>query len=85
MSVRAGFGGQSFEHEALDKAAAVRKWGGPDLLIEMDGGIHLEVLGDCVRQGVDLLVTGSAITAQSDYGVAFRALANEVHRVTSAH
>jgi ribulose-phosphate 3-epimerase len=68
MSVMAGFGGQEFEPVALEKLAAVRRWGGEDLLLSVDGGVNLDTVGQCAAAGADLFVTGSALFSQDDYG-----------------
>jgi len=34
----------------------------------VDGGIQHDTIGDCARAGADLLVTGSALFSQEDYG-----------------
>ncbi|QDU77769.1 Ribulose-phosphate 3-epimerase [Bremerella volcania] len=70
MSVNAGFGGQTFNPVALEKLEALRKVGPPELLLEVDGGVNLETVQACTEAGADLLVIGSAIFNQSDYGAA---------------
>jgi ribulose-phosphate 3-epimerase len=67
MSVNAGFGGQNFNPIALDKLKAVRSAVGPDILLEVDGGVNKKTIASCVAAGADLLVVGSAIFGQSDY------------------
>ncbi len=74
MSVDAGFGGQSFNPVALEKLEILRKAGGRELLLEVDGGVNLETVQACTEAGADLLVIGSAIFNQSDYGAAIDAL-----------
>ncbi len=74
MSVKAGFGGQAFQPVALDKLREVRDMFGPEVLLEIDGGLSAENVGDCVRAGAELLVIGSAITGRSDYSEAVRQL-----------
>ncbi|MEX1040767.1 MAG: ribulose-phosphate 3-epimerase [Pirellulaceae bacterium] len=67
MSVNAGFGGQSFNPIALEKLQAVRQAIGPEVLLEVDGGVNQETIASCVSAGADLLVVGSAIFGQPDY------------------
>ncbi len=74
MSVEAGFGGQSFNEKMLDRVRQVRVEAGPDLLIEMDGGIGEKTIQACCQAGADLLVVGSAIFGKSDYGSAIARL-----------
>jgi ribulose-phosphate 3-epimerase len=73
MSVNAGFGGQSFNRNALDKLRLLRDRF-PDLLLEIDGGIDNQTIGECRSAGCDLFVVGSAIFGQSDYGRAINEL-----------
>jgi ribulose-phosphate 3-epimerase len=73
MSVNAGFGGQSFNPIALDKLRTLRA-NFPDLLLQIDGGIHGATIGQAYRAGCDLFVVGSAIFGQSDYGRAINEL-----------
>lgn len=74
MSVAAGFGGQSFRPIALDKLRALRQLVGEDVLLEVDGGVNSETVGDCAAAGAQLLVVGSAIFGQSDYQTAVQSL-----------
>ena len=66
MSVKAGFGGQSFNPVALEKLRALRERR-PDLLLQVDGGIDADTIGLARQAGGDLFVVGSAIFKQSDY------------------
>jgi len=68
MSVMAGFGGQTFDPSALDKLRRLREVGGPDLLLSVDGGVNLKTAPRCLDAGADLLVIGSALFSQDDYG-----------------
>lgn len=67
MSVAAGFGGQPFNPVALERLKALRQQFGPDLLLEVDGGINAETVGPATAHGADLLVVGSAIFREADY------------------
>ena len=78
MSVMAGFGGQEFEPQAVDRLRHLRTVGGNDLLLSVDGGVNDETIGRCGAAGADLFVTGSALFARHDYRRAmeeFRSLA----------
>ncbi|ERP39299.1 ribulose-phosphate 3-epimerase [Chitinivibrio alkaliphilus] len=70
MSVYAGFGGQSFLPEVLEKISAVKalvdKMNHP-IHIEVDGGITDKTGRLCVEQGADVLVAGSYIFKQRSY------------------
>jgi ribulose-phosphate 3-epimerase len=68
MSVMPGFGGQHFETEALEKLRYLRAVAGSRLLLSVDGGVNLETVTACTAAGADLLVTGSALFSQQDYG-----------------
>ncbi|MFV1966191.1 MAG: ribulose-phosphate 3-epimerase [Pirellulaceae bacterium] len=74
MSVQAGFGGQAFRTVALDRLGEVRGTVGPDVLLEVDGGINRETLGDCAAAGAQLFVAGSAIFRAPSYDSAVREL-----------
>jgi ribulose-phosphate 3-epimerase len=77
MSVMPGFGGQKFDEAALPKLRALRaarERGETDALLEVDGGIDVQTVGAAVEAGVDLLVAGTAVFGESDYGAAIRAL-----------
>jgi ribulose-phosphate 3-epimerase len=64
MTVRPGFGGQSFLAEVVPKIAAadrlVQETGVP-ADIEIDGGINLSTVDEAVAAGGRILVAGSAI------------------------
>ena len=78
MSVMAGFGGQEFEPQAVERLRHLRAVGGNDLLLSVDGGVNDETIGLCAEAGADLFVTGSALFAHHDYRQAmeeFRSLA----------
>ena len=75
MSVNPGFGGQKFIEHSVDKVrelAALR--GERDFLIEVDGGVGGANAGALVEAGADVLVAGSAIFGQPDYGQAITKL-----------
>ncbi len=64
MGVDAGFGGQKFNHSALEKISDLRKkidGEGLQCEIEVDGGINLETARKCVKAGADVLVAGTFI------------------------
>ena len=70
MSVNPGFGGQSFIPGALDKVRQVRRRiddGGRDILLEVDGGVKAENIGEIAAAGADTFVAGSAIFGAPDY------------------
>jgi ribulose-phosphate 3-epimerase len=70
MTVEPGFGGQSFMHEQMDKVKTARsrieliKGGKP--LIQVDGGISLETIGEAASAGANCFVAGSAVYKSAD-------------------
>lgn len=66
MTVHPGFGGQKFIPQAAQKIAQIRKIVGPDIRIEVDGGIGPENAGLVVSLGADTLVAGNAIFSKPD-------------------
>ena len=77
MSVKTGFGGQSFISEVLDKvrdAVAWRDHHGRGFEIEIDGGINVETGALAAAAGVDILVAGTAIFGKADPHAAARGI-----------
>ena len=69
MSVFAGFGGQSFIPETIDKIRYVRQEIARrqlPTLIEVDGGINTKNAADVFAAGADVLVAGSAVFGAKD-------------------
>lgn len=69
MTVQAGFGGQSFKPECLDKVRTgekLRKENGYKYLIEADGGVIEDNIATCKEAGVDIAVAGSAVFHSKD-------------------
>jgi ribulose-phosphate 3-epimerase len=65
MSVQAGFGGQSFMPETLDKVRELRRKN-PALMIQMDGGIDTTTAPLARKAGANNLVAGSGIFKAKD-------------------
>jgi ribulose-phosphate 3-epimerase len=62
MSVNPGFGGQKFIPNALSKIERlVEARGSRGFLIEVDGGVNTQTMGELRRAGTDVFVAGSAI------------------------
>jgi ribulose-phosphate 3-epimerase len=74
MTVHPGFGGQVFIDEAARKAIAIRKIVGPDIRVEVDGGIDSKTTPIVVSYGADTLVAGNAIFGKSDRVAAIGAI-----------
>lgn len=79
MSVFAGFGGQKFIPESLERIRAVRARldaiGRPEVPIEVDGGIGPATAGPVIAAGATILVAGSAVFCAPDPAAAIAALA----------
>ena len=70
MSVEPGFGGQTFNHSAIEKIsklAKLREENNYHYLIEVDGGINESTAKLCRQAGVDVLVAGSYVFNSDDY------------------
>ncbi len=74
MSVPIGFGGQPFDPVALEKLRELRRLAGPELLLQVDGGVNAATIGSCSAAGADLFVVGSAIFRSEHYGHVVREL-----------
>lgn len=78
MSVFAGFGGQKFIPESLERIAAVRaeldRRGRKDVPIEVDGGIGPENAATVRKAGAGILVAGSAVFKAPDPAQAIAAM-----------
>ena len=74
MTVHPGFGGQSFIHEAAKKCIRVREIVGPNIRVEVDGGIDPTNAGIVVSYGADTLVAGNAIFGKPNRAVAIKAI-----------
>ena len=77
MSVYAGFGGQPFMLETLQKVrnlTALRESRGSSFVIEIDGGVNDLTAPGCIEAGVDILVSGSYIFSKNDYHSAMNVL-----------
>jgi ribulose-phosphate 3-epimerase len=78
MTVNPGWGGQPFIAHSLDKIVRVRAIVGPDVAVQVDGGIDPETAPGCRKAGASVFVAGSAIFGASDPGGAYRAIAQAV-------
>lgn len=78
MSVNPGWGGQSFIPEALGRIARVRAMVGPEVAVEVDGGVDSRTAGDCAAAGATVLVAGSAVFGAPDPAEAVRAIGGAV-------
>ena len=74
MTVHPGFGGQEFIAAAAKKIGAVRKIVGPDIRVEVDGGIDAKTAPTVVGYGADTLVAGNAIFSKTNRIAAIEAI-----------
>jgi ribulose-phosphate 3-epimerase len=85
MSVNPGFGGQSFIPETLVKIRQVRerinahqKDTGRTILLEVDGGVKPDNIGDVARAGACSFVAGSAIFGHPDADGGYQTVMKEM-------
>ena len=77
MTIKAGFGGQRFMPELLDKVRAARRHadsGHLELRIEVDGGIAADTIARAAEAGADAFVAGTAVYGADDPAAAVRKL-----------
>lgn len=78
MTVNPGWGGQAFMPGQLDKIRRVREMLGPDLAIEVDGGVNPKTGAQCAEAGATWFVAGSAIFNAPDPVAAYHEIAKAV-------
>jgi len=66
MTVQPGFGGQSFMDDACRKCTQIREWVGPDVRIEVDGGMGPATITAACGYGADTFVAGNAIFGKTN-------------------
>jgi ribulose-phosphate 3-epimerase len=74
MTVFPGFGGQKLMNECLPKYAQARELFGPDLFLEIDGGVTLGNVRQVRAAGAEVIVAGTAVFGAKDPAAAVRAL-----------
>lgn len=77
MTVQAGFGGQSFKEDCLDKVrrgAEIKREKGYSYEIEIDGGVSPANIERCKDAGGTVVVAGSAVFKAEDPAAAVRAM-----------
>ena len=79
MSVNPGFGGQKFIPGTLDKLREARRRidahvaaGGQPMLLEVDGGVKTDNIGQIAAAGADTFVAGSAVFGAPDADRGYR-------------
>jgi ribulose-phosphate 3-epimerase len=85
MSVNPGFGGQKFIPQALAKLKQVRAKvdayqsdSGRTILVEVDGGVKVDNIGEIARAGADTFVAGSAIFGARDADGGYRGVLKQL-------
>ena len=78
MTVNPGWGGQAFMPKQLDKIRRVREMLGPDVAIEVDGGVNPETGKQCADAGATWFVAGSAIFGADDPVAAYHDICKAV-------
>ncbi|MBI5124457.1 MAG: ribulose-phosphate 3-epimerase [Candidatus Omnitrophica bacterium] len=76
MTVEPGFAGQDFILDCLPKIEELRKVFKKD--IEVDGGINESTAREVIDAGANVLVAGTAVFGQKDYGIAIKKLRGEI-------
>jgi ribulose-phosphate 3-epimerase len=75
MTVNPGWGGQPYIETSTAKVARLRELLGPDLPIEVDGGIDAATARETAAAGATLFVAGSSIFGAEDPAAAYREIA----------
>jgi ribulose-phosphate 3-epimerase len=75
MTVNPGWGGQPYIEASTAKVARLRELLGPEMPIEVDGGIDAATARETAAAGATLFVAGSSIFASGDPAKAYREVA----------
>jgi ribulose-phosphate 3-epimerase len=75
MTVNPGWGGQPFIAHSLEKIKRMRAIIGPEVALEVDGGIEPSTAASSREMGASIFVAGSAIFDASEPGEAYREIA----------
>jgi ribulose-phosphate 3-epimerase len=75
MTVNPGWGGQPFIESSPAKLRRMRELLGPDVVLEVDGGIGAATAARCAEAGATLFVAGSAVFGAPDPAAAVREIA----------
>jgi len=81
MSVNPGFGGQKFIPQVLDKICDLRTIldsFNRDIILQVDGGVKVDNIGELAAAGVDAFVAGSAIFGSEDYAGTIARMREEI-------
>jgi ribulose-phosphate 3-epimerase len=75
MTVNPGWGGQRYIEASTAKVERLRELLGPDVPIEVDGGIDAGTAAETAAAGATLFVAGSSIFGTEDPAAAYREIA----------
>jgi ribulose-phosphate 3-epimerase len=75
MTVNPGWGGQPYIEASTAKVARLRELLGPEVAIEVDGGIDAATARETADAGATLFVAGSSIFGAADPAEAYRRIA----------
>jgi ribulose-phosphate 3-epimerase len=87
MTVRPGFGGQSFLYEVLPKISEAGKLVDERAAraeVEVDGGVNLTTVDRAVRAGGEILVAGSAVFDGADPAAAARRMRRRLEELETS-
>ena len=87
MTIKAGFGGQQFLPEMLDKVRDVRRRitaKSLEVRLEVDGGIAADTIEQAAEAGADAFVAGTAVYGADDPAEAVRKLRDLAARARAA-
>ena len=75
MTIHPGYSGQETLPESYDRVARLRELLPPEILVQVDGGVHLGNVRRLRDAGAQALVAGAAVFDADDPGVAYAELA----------
>lgn len=78
MTIKAGFGGQKFIPELLNKLHEIREVAGEGPVLQVDGGVNETTIGQCVEAGASWMVVGSGVFKHDDYQAAHDVLIEQM-------
>ena len=75
MSIHPGYSGQPFMRESIPRVRRLRELLGDGAHIQVDGGVGPGNVRELHEAGADLLVAGTSVFGQEDFGAAYKRLA----------
>jgi ribulose-phosphate 3-epimerase len=78
MTVDPGWGGQHFLPRSPDKVRRLRELVGPDVALEVDGGIETGTARLCAQAGASVYVAGTSVFGAADPAAAVREIADAI-------